>query len=73
MKLGKHIFIACGDISHPDFEEQIKIVESTLHDIDSSNKATILIFNKIDKHEKGKRLTPSTKKTFRCRIKNTWI
>lgn len=37
------------DISHPDFESQIAVVESTLRDIlGAEDKPTILIFNKID-------------------------
>jgi len=36
------------DISHPNFEEQIKIVEKTLKDIDPQDKPIILVFNKID-------------------------
>jgi GTP-binding protein HflX len=36
------------DISHPNFEEQIEIVEKTLLDIDKEEKPTILVFNKID-------------------------
>jgi GTP-binding protein HflX len=37
------------DISHPNFEEQIAVVERTLQDVcDGANKPTILVFNKID-------------------------
>ncbi len=36
------------DISHPDFEDQIKIVNETLADIKCSEKPVIMIFNKID-------------------------
>lgn len=36
------------DISHPDFEEQIKVVEETLREIDKTEKPTIIVFNKID-------------------------
>ena len=36
------------DISHPNFEEQIEIVEKTLREIDPQEKPTILIFNKTD-------------------------
>jgi GTP-binding protein HflX len=36
------------DISHPGFEEQIKIVDETLRDLRSSDKPTIIVFNKID-------------------------
>jgi len=36
------------DISHPNFEEQLDVVNQTLKDIDKSEKPMILIFNKID-------------------------
>ncbi|HPX59803.1 MAG TPA: GTPase HflX [Bacteroidales bacterium] len=73
-----HLLLHVVDISHPDFEEQIKIVESTLHDIDSSNKSTILIFNKIDKYtwveKEESDLTPSTKENISLQeLKNTWM
>jgi GTP-binding protein HflX len=36
------------DISHPDFEEQIEVVNQTLAEIGAANKPMIMIFNKID-------------------------
>src|SRR5690554_2819249 len=36
------------DISHPSFEEHIESVAATLKEIDSADKPTILVFNKID-------------------------
>lgn len=36
------------DISHPNFEEQIDIVNKTLAEIDVMDKPTIIVFNKID-------------------------
>ena len=36
------------DISHPNFEEQIEIVNQTLHEIDARQKPTYIVFNKID-------------------------
>lgn len=36
------------DISHPQFEEQIEVVNKTLADIDGGGKPMILVFNKID-------------------------
>lgn len=42
------ILLHVVDISHPNFEEQIKIVQDTLFDIDKSSKTTILVFNKVD-------------------------
>ncbi|TDU43342.1 GTP-binding protein HflX [Gelidibacter sediminis] len=39
------------DISHPNFEEQIASVNKILGEIDSANKPTIMVFNKIDSYE----------------------
>ncbi|MBP1663729.1 MAG: GTP-binding protein HflX [Bacteroidetes bacterium] len=36
------------DISHPNFEEQLEVVNQTLKDIDKTEKPVILVFNKID-------------------------
>lgn len=42
------ILLHVVDISHPNFEDQIKIVEETLREIDKEEKPTILVFNKVD-------------------------
>jgi GTP-binding protein HflX len=42
------ILVHTVDVSHPGFEEQIDIVNSTLKEIDATNKPTLLVFNKID-------------------------
>ena len=43
------------DISHPYFEDHIKVVEDTLKDIGSDNKTILRIFNKVDLlHDKQK-------------------
>ena len=36
------------DISHPDFEEQIKVVEKTLADLGCAETPSMIVFNKID-------------------------
>lgn len=36
------------DISHPDFEEQMSVVEKTLSDLGASGKPVFVIFNKVD-------------------------
>lgn len=38
------------DVSHPNFEDQINVVNQTLHEITASEKPTIIVFNKIDKY-----------------------
>ncbi|MGK7394508.1 MAG: GTPase HflX [Candidatus Cyclobacteriaceae bacterium M3_2C_046] len=42
------ILLHVVDISHPSYEEQIDIVNYTLTELGAANKATILVFNKID-------------------------
>lgn len=39
------------DISHPQFEEHIASVHKILDEIKSSDKKTIMVFNKIDRYE----------------------
>lgn len=39
------------DISHPNFEEHIASVNQILGEIDSADKATIMVFNKIDAYK----------------------
>ena len=36
------------DISHPDFEEQITVVEKTLAELGCAEKPSMMVFNKID-------------------------
>jgi len=42
------ILLHVVDISHKDFEDQIKTVQQTLAEIGVSDKKTIMVFNKID-------------------------
>ena len=52
------------DISHPDFEDQIKVVDKTLSDLGCSDKPQMIVFNKIDAYTWEEKdaddLTPST-------------
>ena len=53
------------DISHPDFEEQIRVVDKTLSDLGCSDKPSMIIFNKIDAYTFTPKdeddLTPATR------------
>ena len=42
------LLIHVVDISHPNFEEQYKVVGKTIHDICEKDIPTIVVFNKID-------------------------
>ena len=44
------ILLHVVDISHPQYEEQVKVVNKTLAELDSAEKPTITIFNKMDKY-----------------------
>ena len=46
------------DISHPDFEEQIAVVEKTLADLGCAEKPSMIVFNKID-NSAGPRKSPT--------------
>ena len=66
------------DISHPTFEEQINVVETTLNELDKEEKPSILVFNKIDaftytpKEEDD--LTPLAKENISLsELKKTWM
>jgi GTP-binding protein HflX len=66
------------DISNPNFENQIEVVNQTLAEIDVINKPLILVFNKTDAYSYTEKddddLTPKTKENISLEEwKNTWI
>ena len=66
------------DISHPDFEEQIKVVEKTLGELGCSEKPSMIIFNKIDTYHWVEKepddLTPPTKENITLdELRRTWM
>jgi GTP-binding protein HflX len=66
------------DISHPNFEEQIEVVKSTLLDIDKNEKPMILVFNKVDaftyKPKDEDDLTPKTKENISLEeLERSWM
>ena len=66
------------DISHPDFEDQIKVVEKTLADLGCSEKPLILVFNKTDAYtftpKEEDDLTPKTKENVSLEeLMQTWM
>ena len=66
------------DISHPEFEEQIQVVDKTIADLGAAGKPTMIIFNKIDAYtyvEKAEDdLTPKTKENITLdELMKTWM
>jgi len=72
------VLIHIVDISHPDFEEQINIVNQTLADINVIDKPSLLVFNKIDAYRFVEKeeddLTPSNKANYTLDdLQNSWM
>ena len=66
------------DVSHPEFAEQIEVVNATLHDLGCSEKPQLLVFNKMDAYSWTEKdaddLTPATKENRSFdELKNTWM
>lgn len=67
------------DISHPNFEEQIEVVDKTLREVcDGADKPMILAFNKIDaftyKPKDEDDLTPRTRENVSLdELKTSWM
>ena len=66
------------DISHPDFEEQIKVVDKTLADLGCAEKPSMIIFNKIDAYTFTPKdeddLTPATRENLSLEdLQRTWM
>lgn len=72
------LLIHVVDISHPDFEEQIEVVNSTLKDLEASDKPIMMIFNKIDNYhwveKEADDLTPTTRENITLdELRRTWM
>lgn len=66
------------DISHPDFEDQIKVVEKTLADLGCAEKPSMIVFNKIDAYSWNEKeeddLTPVKKDEISLEeLQRTWM
>lgn len=66
------------DISHPDFEEQIQVVDKTLGDLGCADKPLMILFNKIDAYtwveKEEDDLTPRTKENIPLdELMKTWM
>ena len=72
------ILVHVVDISHPEFEDQIKTVTQTLSEIEAGDKPTIMVFNKVDAYrwieKEEDDLTPATVENLSLdELKNTWM
>ncbi len=66
------------DISHPGFDDQIKVVKETLADIGAGDKPVFMVFNKIDAYTYVKKeeddLTPATRENLSLdELRQSWM
>ena len=72
------VLVHVVDISHPDYEEQMEVVENTLKDINAADKPIYVVFNKTDAYTYEEydefSLEPKTEKNFSLdEVKYKWI
>lgn len=72
------ILLHVVDISHLDFEDHIRVVNSTLAEIGASDKPVIMVFNKIDAYTYIQKdeddLTAATRENMTLEdLKRTWM
>ena len=72
------IILHVVDISHPQFEDQMKVVNETLRELINEEKPTIIVFNKIDAFSYTKKaeddLTPKLQCNYSLEeLKNMWM
>jgi GTP-binding protein HflX len=72
------ILLHVVDISHPNFEDQLHVVNETLQEIGAKDKPTYLVFNKIDAYRYVKKdtddLTEKTRQNWTLEeLQNSWM
>lgn len=70
------ILLHVVDISHPAFEEQMKVVTEILKELHCENKPVIVIFNKMDLYEQKKfddYLPDEVKKSLLKDLQDSWM
>jgi GTP-binding protein HflX len=69
------ILLHVVDISHPQYEEQIKVVNKTLQELNAHDKPTIMVFNKMDLYEEhnfDQWLEDGVKEQIRAELRQRW-
>ncbi len=69
------ILLHVVDLSHPQFEDQLNVVNKTLAELGATDKPTITIFNKTDKYEQeafDQWLEPEVKQEILADLRQRW-
>jgi len=74
--LESDVLLHVVDIAHPNFEEQLNVVNETLQHLKAENKSQIVIFNKIDLFKERKfddHLPEEVQEELLKELKQTWM
>ena len=69
------VLLHVADLSHPQYEEQLNVVNKTLTEIGAADKPVVTIFNKMDKYEEqafDQWLEPEVKNEILNDLKQRW-
>ncbi len=72
------VLVHVVDVSHPNFEDHIRVVNETLKDIGALDKPTVVVFNKVDAFTYVKQdeddLLPKTRENYSLEdLKKMWM
>lgn len=70
------ILLHVVDIAHPNFEDQLNVVNQTLQDLKADDKVTIIVFNKIDLYREryfDEHLPDEVRNELLEELKQTWM
>lgn len=72
------VLIHVVDVSHPNFQDQINVVNKTLEEIKANDKPVLLVFNKIDKLQEPLTMPEDAEEVetpipYIDKLKNTWM
>jgi len=72
------ILVHVVDVSHPNFEDHVKVVHDTLQELEAMDKPIIIVFNKIDAFTYVKKdeddLLPKTRENYSLEeLKKMWM
>ena len=70
------ILLHVVDVAHPNFEDQLNVVNQTLHELKADDKINILIFNKIDLYREryfDEHLPNEIRNELLDELKQTWM
>lgn len=70
------ILLHVVDISHPGFEDQMRVVRETLEELGAKDKPVIIVFNKMDLYEQNKFddfLPDTIKKSLLKELEDSWM